>query len=175
MTAPEAEVHVVAYDPAWRTLFEAEKARLEEVLGPWLAGSIEHVGSTAVASLPAKPVIDIMAGVRSLDDSRPAIAAAATLGYEHWPYRPDVMHWFCKPNASFRTHHLHLVPLGSDVWKERIAFRDLLRGDPALAARYAALKLDLARRFRRDREAYTDAKGPFIEEALRLGEARKVR
>jgi GrpB-like predicted nucleotidyltransferase (UPF0157 family) len=163
----EAEVHVVAYDPAWPAMFEEERARLAEALAPWLAGPIEHIGSTALPGMVAKPVIDIMAAVRSLEESRPAIEAAATLGYQHWPYRPDVMHWLCKPDVSFRTHHLHLVPLGSELWKERIAFRDVLRADAALAARYAELKLDLAQRFRRNREAYTDAKGPFIAEALK--------
>jgi GrpB-like predicted nucleotidyltransferase (UPF0157 family) len=162
----EAEVEVVAYDPAWPTLFAEEKARLREALAPWLAGPIEHVGSTAVPGLVAKPVIDIMAGVKSLEDSRAAIAALKDLQYQYWPYRPDVMHWFCKPDTSFRTHHLHLVPRDSAVWNERIAFRDCLRNDAAVAARYAELKEGLARRYRLDREAYTDAKGPFISDVL---------
>lgn len=166
MTTPEAEVHVVAYEPAWPAMFEEEKARIAETLAPWLAGPIEHIGSTALPGMVAKPVIDIMAAVQSLEDSRPAIAAAAKLQYQFWPYRPDVMHWFCKPDTSFRTHHLHLIPHGSPLWEERIAFRDCLRNDPALAARYAALKQELARRYRLDREAYTEAKGPFIAEVL---------
>ena len=167
MSTPEAEVRVVPYDPAWPALFEAERVRLLEVLAPWLAGPIEHVGSTAVPGLIAKPVIDIMAGVRSLDASRGAIAEVERLQYQYWPYRCDVMHWFCKPGASFRTHHLHLVPHGSPAWQERIAFRDCLRDDATVAAKYAELKDDLARRYRRDREAYTEAKGPFIADVLK--------
>ena len=164
--APEAEIHVVAYDPAWPAMFEEERAALQQILAPWLAGSIEHIGSTAVAGLVAKPVIDIMAGVESLAASREAIAAAATLGYRYAPYRTDVMHWFCKPDFSFRTHHLHLVPRGGALWRERIAFRDRLRADAAVARRYAELKQQLAKIHRLDREAYTDAKGPFIAEVL---------
>ena len=164
----EARVEIVSYDAAWPSLFDQERVSLEAVLRPWLAGPIEHIGSTAVPGLPAKPVIDIMAAVESLDASRDAIAAAGGLGYVYYSYRPDVMHWFCKPSAAFRTHHLHLVPLNSTLWVERLAFRDYLRKEPALAAEYAEMKIGLARQFEFDREAYTDAKGPFIQRVLAL-------
>jgi GrpB-like predicted nucleotidyltransferase (UPF0157 family) len=164
----EARVEIVSYDPAWPSLFQQERALLEAALGKWLAGPIEHFGSTSVPGLAAKAVIDIMAGVESLDASRDAIAAAGGLGYVYYPYRPDDMHWFCKPSAAFRTHHLHLVPLDSRLWIERLAFRDYLRREPAMAAEYAELKVELARQFEFDREAYTDAKGPFIQRVLAL-------
>jgi GrpB-like predicted nucleotidyltransferase (UPF0157 family) len=164
--ASDAEIHLAPYDPAWPALFEAERERLLEVLAPWLTGPVEHVGSTAVPGMIAKPVVDIMAGVESLAASRDAIAAVAALRYQYAPYRPDVVHWFCKPDFSLRTHHLHLVPVGSRLWRERLAFRDILRADADVAARYAALKSRLAILHRLDREAYTDAKGPFIEEVL---------
>ena len=163
----EAPIEVAPYDARWPAAFEQERALLAEALGPWLAGPPEHIGSTAVPGLAAKPVIDIMAPVHTLAASRPAIEAARELGYVHYPYKPDVMHWFCKPSAAHRTHHLHLVPLGSPLWRERLAFRDALRADPELRASYQALKLDLAQRHRLVREAYTDAKTPFIEEVLR--------
>ena len=76
------------------------------------------------------------------------------------------MHWFCKPHPERRTHHLHLVPAGSRRYVEELAFRDLLRAEPEVAGAYAALKRELAQRFRDDREAYTDAKADFIREAL---------
>jgi GrpB-like predicted nucleotidyltransferase (UPF0157 family) len=72
----------------------------------------------------------------------------------------------CKPSPAFRTHHLHLVPFRSPLWVERLAFRDCLRRDPAVAAEYARLKRDLARRYECDREAYTEAKGPFVRQVL---------
>ena len=97
MTHDDAPVEIVAADAGWADRFEEERALLARVLGPWLAGPIEHIGSTAVPGLAAKPVIDVMAPVESLDGSRPAIAAAETIGYCYAPYRVEVEHWFCKP------------------------------------------------------------------------------
>jgi len=147
-------------------MFEAERELLDRVLRPWLVGSIEHIGSTSVLGLSAKPVIDIMFGVESLVSSEPAKLVLREHSYLYADYRPEVMHWFCKPSFEFRSHHLHLVPYRSHLWNERIAFRDVLRADPGVAAEYDALKRDLARRFEHDREAYTDAKWPFIERVL---------
>src|SRR5215470_8103728 len=157
-----APTPVVPYDPSWPARFAEERTALARVLAPWLAGPIEHIGSTAVPGLVAKPVIDIMAAVSSLDASRPALRAVAALHYVYFPYRPEIMHWLCKPSDEVRTHHLHLVPYGSALWHERLAFRDRLRADARIAAEYAALKLALAARYELDREAYTDAKEPFV-------------
>lgn len=165
-SVPEEPVQILPYDPGWVDVFLREKALLQQALAPWLAGDIEHVGSTAVAGLAAKPVVDIMAPVRSLDESRGAIEAAATLGYLHYPYKATEMHWFCKPSPAQRTHHLHIVPIGSPLWNERIAFRNALRSNPVLAGDYARLKRQLAKQYRDDREAYTEAKTPFIRAAL---------
>jgi GrpB-like predicted nucleotidyltransferase (UPF0157 family) len=165
---PDAPVHVVAYDPAWPSMFESERDVLASVLRNWIVGSIEHVGSTAVPGLSAKPVIDIMVGVASLDASRPALPVLRELGYQYAEYKSDVMHWFCKPSFEVRTHHLHLVPQDGPLWRERLKFRDLLRSDVLVAAEYDALKRDLAMRHRFDREAYTDAKYPFIARCLGL-------
>jgi len=135
---------------------------LEEAIGEWVVGGIHHVGSTAVPGLEAKPIIDILGGVRSLDDSRACFEPLARLGYMYASYLPEEMHWFCKPHPSRRTHHLHLVPVSASRYADELAFRDRLRTDPQAAAEYAALKHDLARRFERDREAYTEAKSDFI-------------
>lgn len=162
----EEPVEIVAYNPAWPAQFLAEKAILERALAPWLADPVEHIGSTAVPGLAAKPVIDIIAPVESLHASLPAIAAAASVGYCHFPYKPDVMHWFCKPSPEHRTHHLHLVPLGSALWHDRLAFRDALRANPQLAAEYEAFKRRLAREFRLDREAYTEGKTQFVQRVI---------
>jgi GrpB-like predicted nucleotidyltransferase (UPF0157 family) len=159
----EAPVEIVPYDSAWPLLFEEERQALGRTLAAWLAGPIEHIGSTAIPGLAAKPVIDIMAGVQTLDASRSAIDAAARLGYCYFPYRPDSEHWFCKPSPAFRTHHLHLVPFGNEQWRGAIAFRDYVRSHPAIAAEYEVLKRRLAGEFPVDREAYTHAKHPFIE------------
>ena len=166
MSPDEAPVELVSYDSGWPAQFESERALLDVALEPWLAGSIEHIGSTAVPGLAAKPIIDIMAPVESLSASRAAIEAATNVGYIYYPYKPDVMHWFCKPSRSVRTHHLHVVPLGSALWNERLAFRDALRADRLLLGEYQTLKLQLAERFRHDREAYTEAKSPFVQRVL---------
>jgi GrpB-like predicted nucleotidyltransferase (UPF0157 family) len=166
----EASVEVVPYDVAWPAQFASENNLLATILSPWLAGDIEHVGSTAIPGMPAKPVIDIMAPVHGLGASRLAIEAVASAGYHYAAYKPDLMHWFCKPSPQHRTHHLHLVPRASLLWRQRLIFRDALQDDPALAHEYANLKMQLAERFRFDREAYTDAKGPFVARVL----ARKL-
>jgi len=162
----EAPVEIVPYDLEWPARFEIERELLKGALRPFLAGPIEHVGSTAVVGLAAKPVIDIMAAVESLEASRGAIEALRERGYQYAPYRPDVMNWFCKPGFSFRTHHLHLVPYRSPLWTERIRFRDRLRSDPEVAREYEALKQSLAETYHYDREAYTEAKSPFIARVL---------
>ena len=161
-----APIYVVPYDASWPARFAEEREALTRVLSPWLAGPIEHIGSTAVPGLAAKPVIDIMAAVASLDASRPALAALAALQYVYFPYRAEIMHWLCKPSDDVRTHHLHLVPFGSALWHERLRFRDRLRSDALVAAEYVALKLALAKRYEFDREAYTDAKEPFVRRIL---------
>jgi GrpB-like predicted nucleotidyltransferase (UPF0157 family) len=88
------------------------------------------------------------------------------LGYMYAPYRPDEMHWFCKPDPAHRTHHLHLVPTDSPRFNGELAFRDYLRIHPEVAKEYAALKRRLVAELEHDREAYTEAKADFIQEVL---------
>ena len=173
MTPLEAPIEIAPYDPSWPIRFREEADLVRRALATWLAGTIEHIGSTAVPGLAAKPVIDIMAGVRTLEESRPAIAAATERGYCYLPYQAELEHWFCKPSLAFRTHHLHLVPVGTPQWLRPIAFRDYLRAHPIVAVEYEALKRRLAQEHHLDREAYTQAKGPFINRitdmALEMG------
>ena len=88
------------------------------------------------------------------------------LDYLYSPYRHEEMHWFCKPDPTRRTHHLHLVPTDSQRFRDELAFRDHLRSHPDVAAVYARLKRRLAAEHEHDREAYTRAKGEFIRAAL---------
>jgi GrpB-like predicted nucleotidyltransferase (UPF0157 family) len=104
-----------------------------------------------------------MVGVESLLGSRDAIPVLEELGYHYWPYKADVMHWLCKPSEDRRTHHLHLVPLGSALWQARLAFRDYLRRDASALSEYAALKAELAAKYPDDREAYTEGKTDFVQ------------
>ncbi len=155
----DGRVELVVYDPAWPALYETERERLE----PLLPGSLEihHIGSTAVPGLLAKPIIDIVALVDDLDAP---IAALIGSGYQYArAFNATLSHrrFLCYPTASHRTHHLHLVDDRSEL-ERRLYFRDRLRADPALAAEYVALKRTLAARYPEDREAYTEAKAPFI-------------
>ncbi len=159
-------VRIAPYDPSWTAEFESELALLEQSIGAWATGGIHHVGSTAVPGLAAKPVIDILVGVRDLASSRDSFEELAKIGYRYVPYRTEEMHWFCKPNASHRTHHLHLVPTGSSRYRAELVFRDALRSQPDLAVDYANLKRSLAAEYEHDREGYTREKADFIRKAL---------
>jgi GrpB-like predicted nucleotidyltransferase (UPF0157 family) len=158
---------VVPYDPEWPRAFEAERALLEELLAPWLSAGVHHVGSTAVTGLAAKPIIDMVAGVVDLEEARAAFAPLRELGYRHREHRPEA-HSLHKPAADGwweETHHLHLTEPGSDLWRERLAFRDALRVDPVLADEYAAWKLRHALP-RGEPAPYSGDKRPFVARVL---------
>ena len=157
---------MVPYDPGWPVCFEQERIAIQTAIGSAVTGGIHHVGSTSVPGLAAKPVIDILVGVHDLESSRACFEPLARLDYVYAPYRPEEMHWFCKPDPSRRTHHLHLVPTRSQRFREELAFRDHLRSHPDDLDAYAELKRDLAVRFEHDREGYTAAKAAFIGEIL---------
>ena len=131
-----------------------------------VTGGIHHVGSTAVPGLAAKPIIDIQVGVADLETARSCIEPLAALDYVYAPYRANEIAWFCKPSPERRTHHLHLVPVDAPRFRAVLEFRDLLRSDPEVAREYVAMKRRLAAELGHDREAYTQAKQPFVREAL---------
>ena len=162
----EEPIRIARSDANWPKRFEAERVVLADAIGEWAIGGIHHVGSTAVPGLDAKPIVDILVGVADLDSSRVCFEPLARLGYLHAPYRVHEMHWFCKPDPTRRTHHLHLVPTDGRRFRDELAFRDHLRSHPELAADYAGLKRRLAAEHEHDREAYTRAKGEFIRAAL---------
>lgn len=153
---------IAAYDPAWAARFAAERARIEAAAGA-LVLVIEHVGSTAVPGLAAKPIVEILGACASLADAE---RAAPALERDDWVYRGDGTipdrRYLVKHVDGVRMFHLHLCVLGGEFWQRHLAFRDMLRARPELAAVYAALKHELAARHRDDRVAYTDAKTAFI-------------
>ena len=168
MTSPGDEpVEIVAYDASWPARFSEEAARISRALGDRLL-AIEHVGSTAVAGLAAKPVIDLLAAIDDLDDLQALRPALLTEGYEHQPAGDmDGRRFFRRFENGVRMAHLSLAEAGSRFWLDHLAFRDALRSDALLARRYAALKQRLAREVGHDRHAYTDGKDEFIAAALR--------
>jgi GrpB-like predicted nucleotidyltransferase (UPF0157 family) len=163
------EVLLEKYNPLWPEMYEAEIARVRQVLPPGLVLAAEHFGSTAIPGLLAKPVIDILVAVRSLDEARRlAVAPMETLDYAYWADNPrDDRMFFVRglPPAPSRTHHVHLTELGGAMWS-RLVFRDYLRAHADEAARYAALKIELAARHHTDREAYTEAKTGYVDSVL---------
>jgi GrpB-like predicted nucleotidyltransferase (UPF0157 family) len=168
-----AKPEVRAHDPRLFELAWTEKARLVVVLAPWLVDGVEHVGSTAVPGLAAKPIIDLMASVCDLDAV--VLQAGQSLAADGWCYVPPELdsggswrRFFVKPDESgqHRYAHLHLIQVGHPRWAEQIAFRDALRRDDELARRYGELKRRLATEHAEDREAYTDAKGEFVRDVL---------
>ncbi|MFQ3307696.1 MAG: RimJ/RimL family protein N-acetyltransferase [Candidatus Midichloriaceae bacterium] len=162
----DAPIILSEYDAEWPLKFKKEKDFLMSVIGKWVCGSIEHIGSTSVPGLTAKPVIDIMFGVKSLESSKAAIELLVQNGYNYFPYKKEVMHWFCKPSPNLRTHHLHLIPYESNLWKERVKFRDILRANAEIANQYVELKKELAICYKEDREMYTEKKWNFIQKVL---------
>ena len=165
------QVRLAEPTPRWAELSAAEVDRLAAALAPWTP-RIEHCGSTSVAGLPAKPILDLLVGVPEPVDVPGLARELASLGYEHAPWAGVPGHEvFAKGRP--RTHLLHVVPAAGAAWSRMLRFRDALRGQPALVAEYAALKRELAARFPNDRAAYTEAKGAFVARVLSLQDARE--
>ena len=161
------EVRLAPYDPSWSVLFSQEQECLLSLFPQMRA--VEHIGSTAVPGMAAKPIIDILAGVPSMATAEalfePILASGYTTSREFNASLTD-RRWFMRSAHGRRTHHLHVVVHLGPVWAERLRFRDLLRQDTRLAQSYLQLKSELAVRFRQDREAYTHAKAEFVAAAL---------
>ena len=164
-------VRVVPYDPTWPDLYADEVARLEQVLAAHgLSLVFEHTGSTAVNGLAAKPVLDILAGHRSEEERRVAIAALQAGGYLFRGEQGISGRDFFRRGQP-RQYHIHLTMIGSRFWQDQRTFRDYLRAHPDAAAAYGKLKNDLMARYPRDREAYIEGKTAFVEAILAAGRA----
>ena len=175
----QEEVMVVSYDPTWPESFHHERAHLRGCLPATLLGRIEHFGSTAVPGLAAKPIVDILVEVASLEETKQHIVPLLTMqGYDYF-WRPthgdDVPPWYAwfikRDSSGTRTHHIHMVERHFEHW-DRLLFRDYLIAYAEVAAEYQALKMRLATVHRNDRVTYTRAKTEFIvrvtERAKRL-------
>jgi len=159
---------LVDYDPKWPILYEEEKASIIGAIGDFIV-DIQHIGSTAVLGLGAKPIIDIIVAIRRLVLVEKCVQPLQTIGYAYLgEYGIPGRHFFRKPpgDSGARTHHLHMVERESDFWEWHILFRDFLRVHPEEAQRYHELKKELAAQFASDRDAYTEAKTSFIESVV---------
>lgn len=165
-------------DPAWPMMFERERRRVETALGP-IVLAIEHIGSTAVPGLAAKPIIDLLVGVRSMAEARSScLEGLQALGYrylaEYEAWLPDEM-LFRKGMPGPWTHHAHVLEPSSPRWDEYIELRDYLRRHPEIAGAYANLKKALALVFGDDIAGYRDAKRPFLQAVIAKAQAERDR
>jgi GrpB-like predicted nucleotidyltransferase (UPF0157 family) len=164
-------VELVPYDPSWPVRFAEQRDRVSAVLADRLAAPVEHIGSTSVPGLWAKPVVDLLAPVGSLGSPAAREAMVEALSADGWLYWPDDPHWrtrlwFLRPRPEARTHHLQVVEHGGPRAGALLTFRDALRRDPELAEAYRLLKSRLAAEHQRDREAYTRGKAAFVAGVL---------
>jgi len=167
--AIDEPVKIVPYDLAWPRLFDQEKRRLE-VICPGEFPGIEHIGSTAVSMLSAKPVIDIMAGVHSLAQADGVLPILCANGYTTSAEFNATLadrRWLMRHSEGRRTHHLHLVIFEGSEWRRRVMFRNVLRRSSEIRCRYEKLKFELAKSFILDRETYSAMKTDFVNETLR--------
>lgn len=158
------KVTVVEYSPVWPELFAQEKHLLQEVLAN-TGVVIEHVGSTSVVGLAAKPIIDLMLGLPDFSLADSLIPKITAQGYVYVSKYEDVMpdrRYFTKKQGQSTTHHIHMVAIGSEFWQRHLLFRDFLRQNPGAARAYAALKKELAQREWQDGNDYAEAKTEFI-------------
>jgi len=154
-------VKLVPHNPAWKQAFEQERLALRNAMGA-LACGIEHIGSTAVPDLAAKPVLDVLLGAPSLQRFTECGVLVEQAGYT-FCREPELGWWFfAKGPEISRTHHLHLCVYGSPFWNDHIRFRDHLRRDSIDRHAYEALKHSLAREYADDRPVYTEGKSEFI-------------
>lgn len=163
---PPDPIVVVAYDPAWPGEFREIGGRIRAALGP-VARRIDHVGSTSVPGLDAKPVIDIQVSVEALEPREVFRAPLASLGYVHHPDNPERTKRFFKHGPGMRQTHLHVRVQGTFDEQLNLLFRDYLRSHPDAAKEYAAVKWGLAEKYRNDREGYVRAKDPTVWSLLR--------
>jgi len=159
-----SEVTIAPHNPAWPPMYEAEREKIVEAMGDHIV-EIHHVGSTAVPGLPAKPIIDILIAVRQLSDAIDCIGPLSDLGYAFIDYPQNTERRFFRKGQP-RTHHLHIVAVGSAELRDHLAFRDALRANDEWRDQYAELKIGLADRHRNDRAQYSASKTEFVHRVL---------
>ena len=160
-------VRLAEHDPDWAALAEEACRRIRLACGP-LVSDVQHVGSTAVPGLPAKPILDLAVAVSELNALPKLVPKLTTLGYVYRGLNESSSdHLFVwEPTPGVRTIHLHVVALDDEKWSEYLRFRDVLRRDPTTRDRYAELKGGLKERYQGDRKAYTEGKHEFIRAVI---------
>ena len=159
----QKKVKLLAYNTAWPRLYKREEKLLLSVAREYIL-DIQHIGSTSVPGMKAKPIIDIVIGVKSLKDGKKCVGGLEKIGYE---YKHDAgvkgRHFFVKGTEKNRTHYIHIVKLNGNNWENYIYFRDYLRAHKIAVIKYNKLKEQLAKKYKHDRDTYTTRKSFFIQ------------
>ena len=165
------KVKLTPYDPVWAALFAEEKQGIADVFGEKLLG-IEHIGSTAIPGMDAKPILDLMIAVASIDDYEDEGTILEKVGYTFGrDMREEHQHvLFVKGPDENRTHYLKLTTLDSQFWQEKLLFRDYLISHPERAEAYRQLKHQLLEQYAGERAEYTDGKADFVKKTLQLAQ-----
>lgn len=161
-------VQLSSYQPNWPVTFAGERSFiLQQLDDPDIP--IEHIGSTSVPNLSAKPIIDILLGIENLDEFSYYIGPLAQAGYEYVP-KPELRtrRFFKKETDTNDIFHLHICEWKGTEWEEKMTFRDYLRANSESAKAYEFLKTQLAEAYKEERSVYTEKKGPFIQSILAL-------
>jgi len=162
-------IHIVPPDPSWQEKAQQQRQQLLPLLSPFGVHNIQHIGSTSVPGLPAKPILDLAAEIPAFDSIDDIAGILRPFDWHYVPpeldQRPE-RRFFIKVHDNKRTAHLHFLLTGSKKWQEQLSFRDSLSQNPLLKEQYATLKMELAEQHGNDREAYTEAKSDFITRAL---------
>jgi len=168
---PNDEVIVSSYTDDWPLIYQTEVKRIQKAIGMYIL-DIQHIGSTSVPGLCAKPIIDIAIAVESFEGATVCIAPLEKIGYRYrgengMPRR----HYFVKGDP--RTHHIHMLEENSENWARHIRFRNRLRSNPLLIQEYGALKLALASNYHRNRYSYQKGKSEFIARVENMREDKQ--
>jgi GrpB-like predicted nucleotidyltransferase (UPF0157 family) len=164
-SAKKMKIILEKYNPDWKNQFETEKLLIIKTLSD-LNIKIEHIGSTSIEGLRAKPIIDIMIGLENFDSADNQIGKIEKLGYQYISKYEDIMpfrRFFIKKSKGHSTHHIHMVEYGSEFWMRHLRFRDHLRMSMADRDRYDELKKELVKKDWIDGNEYADAKSEFIK------------
>ena len=167
MSGMSDQIVISEYDPKWPAIYEEEVARILALAGDTVT-AVEHVGSTSVPGLGAKPIIDIMAAVGQIDEAMTLVEPLGALGYRYLPEYEELIpeRRFFRRGRESASHHLHIVETATDFWIDHLLFRDYLRSHRETAMEYDEIKRNLAARLGDDRAAFTMAKTSFIEPVL---------
>ena len=165
------KVKLVSYSSEWKKLYRKEEKLLRNAVKKYLE-DIQHIGGTAISGVKAKPIIDIIIGVKRLKNGKKLIKPLKKLGYEYKKNAAGIKgrHFFTKGSEKNRTYYIHIAKLNGRFWKNCIVFRDYLREQKRTVEAYNELKEELAKKYKDNRDKYTAKKSYFIQKIIKKAE-----